>query len=87
MFNVVFPFLCCLNYNYQQYNYQQYKTALNYIADNYNSDFAKLLIRYSKVNTLMNNFIIKLPDLIDPNNLMHTRFIPTGTVTLTKVTK
>ena len=68
-------------------DYKADKTALNYIADNYNSDFAKLLIRYSKVNTLMNNFIIKLPDLIDPNNLMHTRFIPTGTVTLTKVTK
>lgn len=62
-------------------DYKADKDALNYLVDTYNSDFAKLLLKYSKVSTLMNNFIVKLPKLADPNHLVHSRFIPTGTVT------
>lgn len=55
--------------------------ALEYIVDTYHSEFAKRLIYYTKLQTLMNNFIVKLPTLLDPKHYMHTTFKPAGTVT------
>lgn len=65
-------------------DYKTDKKALAYILENYPEDskLAELLTEYSKVNTLKNNFAVKLPRIAsNKDGRVHGRYIPTGTST------
>lgn len=64
-------------------NYRVNIEAIEYIRDNYDKKLGELLVTYSKTVTALSGFVLKLPALQDPNGRIHTRFNPTGTVTLT----
>lgn len=63
-------------------DYKTDKHALNYIKDNYPEaeEIAELLLEYSKVNTLKNNFALKLPLLVsNKDGMIHGSYNITGT--------
>lgn len=65
-------------------DYKTDKHALGYIAENYPQakEIANLLLEYSKVNTLKNNFAKKLPTLVsNKDGKVHGSFNSTGTET------
>lgn len=57
------------------------KQTLNYCVKKYHSKFCKALLKYKKLYKLYNDFICKLPKMTDDRNLLHPKFIMSGTVT------
>lgn len=65
-------------------DYKTDKHALEYIVKNYpeHKELAQLLLDYSKVNTLKNNFAIKLPQMVsNKDGKVHGSLKSTGTST------
>lgn len=57
------------------------KEAMPYLVKEYDSQVAKLLLRYSMLNKALNSFIDKLPKATDNKSLLHTNFNMASTVT------
>ena len=56
-------------------------SALDYIADKFDSSFARSLIQYSKINKLITGFIEAYPDKLDKDGYIHPKFNVIGTKT------
>lgn len=57
------------------------KGALPYLIDHYDCEMARLLMQYSKVATLWQNFTNKLPHMVGEQGTIHGNFNITGTET------
>ena len=65
------------------YHYKANKVALEYIKEHHKEmeHVADALLHYSLVKTRSQSFTYKLRDMVDDNNLLHGRLLPTGTTT------
>lgn len=53
-----------------------------FVLRDINNDFTKALLSYKQYNTLINNFLVKMPNMVSNDGRVHTRLNPQGADTM-----